>query len=59
MLVAYAYNPSYSGSRDKKDLSSKQPWADSSQDPISKKPITKIRAGGMAQGVGHELKPQY
>jgi hypothetical protein len=28
------------------------------QDPISKKPNTK-RAGGMAQGVGPEFKPQY
>jgi hypothetical protein len=28
-------------------------------DPISKKPITKKRAGGVAQGVGPEFKPQY
>jgi hypothetical protein len=32
--------------------------ANSSQDPILKKPITK-RAGGVAQGVGPEFKPQY
>jgi hypothetical protein len=30
----------------------------SSQDPISKKPVTK-KAGGVAQGVGLEFKPQY
>jgi hypothetical protein len=28
-----------------------QPWASSSQDPISIKPITKKRAGGVAQAV--------
>jgi hypothetical protein len=31
--------------------------ANSSQDPISKTPITK-RTGGMAQGEGPEFKPQ-
>jgi hypothetical protein len=36
----------------------KPAWANSSKDPISKKIITK-RAGGMAQGVGPEFKPQY
>jgi hypothetical protein len=30
----------------------------SSQDPISKKPITKI-AGGVGQGIGPEFKPQH
>jgi hypothetical protein len=29
------------------------------QDPISKKPITKQRAGGVAQSGGPEYKPQY
>jgi hypothetical protein len=29
------------------------------QDPISKKPITKKRAGGVAQGVDPEFKLQY
>jgi hypothetical protein len=35
-----------------------QPGANSSQDPISKKPNTK-RTGRVAQGVGPEFKPQY
>jgi hypothetical protein len=35
--VAYAYNPSYSGSRDQEDSSSKPTQANSLQDPISKK----------------------
>jgi hypothetical protein len=35
-----------------------QPWTNSSHDPISKNPIKK-RAGGVAQGVGPEFKPQY
>jgi hypothetical protein len=38
--VARASNPSYSGGRDQKDCSSKPAWANSSQDPISKKSIT-------------------
>jgi hypothetical protein len=33
-------------------------WANSSRDPISKEPIIK-KAGGVAQGVGPEFKPQY
>jgi hypothetical protein len=36
----------------------KPAWANSSRDPISKNPSQK-RAGGMAQGVGPEFKPQY
>jgi hypothetical protein len=56
--VAHAYNPSYSGSRDQEDRSSKPAQADSSRDPISKKTSQK-RAGGAAQGVGPEFKPQY
>jgi hypothetical protein len=36
------YNPSYSGGRDQKDHGSKAALpANSSEDPISKKPITK------------------
>jgi hypothetical protein len=33
--------------------------ASSSRGPISKKPITKSRTCGVAQGVGLEFKPQY
>jgi hypothetical protein len=29
------------------------------RDPIWKKPFTKKRAGGVAQGVGPDFKPQY
>jgi hypothetical protein len=39
--VAHACNPSYSGGKDKEDQGSKPAWASSSQDPISKIPITK------------------
>jgi hypothetical protein len=54
--VARTYNPSYSGSKDHEDCGSKPAWANSSQDPISKKLYTK-RAGGVAQGEGPEFKP--
>jgi hypothetical protein len=36
----------------------KPAWTNSSQDPISKNPSQK-RAGGVAQGVGPEIKAQY
>jgi hypothetical protein len=42
-LVAHACNPCYIGGRDQEDCGSKPSWANSSQDPISKKKkITKI-----------------
>jgi hypothetical protein len=37
------------------DFSSRPDQANSSQEPISKKPITK-KAGGVAQGIGPEFK---
>jgi hypothetical protein len=40
-LVAHPYNPSYSGDRDLQDFSSKSARANSSRDPIAKKPFTK------------------
>jgi hypothetical protein len=49
--VAHTYNPSYSGSRDQEDCGSKPTWANSSQNPISKNPFTKI----VAPGVGPEF----
>jgi hypothetical protein len=58
VLVAHACNPSYSGGRDQEDQGLKPAQANSSQDPISKIPITK-RAGGVAQGEGPEFKLQY
>jgi hypothetical protein len=40
--VAHTCNPSYSGGRDQEDHGSKSAWGNSLQDPISKKPFTKI-----------------
>jgi hypothetical protein len=59
--VAHAYNPSCSGGRDQKDHSLKPAWASRVQDPIylEKNSSPKKWAGGVAQGVGPELKPQY
>jgi hypothetical protein len=53
--VAHSYNPSYSGDRDQEDYGLKPMWANSSQDPVSKIPITR-RDGGVAQGEGPEFK---
>jgi hypothetical protein len=39
--VAHTCNPSFLGGRDQGDHGLKPAWANSSQDPISKKPITK------------------
>jgi hypothetical protein len=41
VLVAHACKLNYSGGRDQEDGGSKPARANSSQDPISKKPITK------------------
>jgi hypothetical protein len=41
--VAHTCNLSYSGDRDQEDCDSKPAQANSCQDPISKKPITKKR----------------
>jgi hypothetical protein len=57
--VIHACNPSYSGDRDQEDSGSKPAWANSSQDNISKITFTKNGAGGVAQGVDPEFKPQY
>jgi hypothetical protein len=38
---AHAYNPRYSGGRDQENRSLKPAWGNSSQDPISKKPLHK------------------
>jgi hypothetical protein len=54
--VAHAYNPSYSEGRDQEDCSLKPAQANSSQDPILKKPITKM---GWWSGVGPEFRSQY
>jgi hypothetical protein len=57
-LVAHACNPSYSRGRNQEDGGLKPARTNSSQDPILKKPPQK-RAGGVAQGVHLEFKPQY
>jgi hypothetical protein len=49
---------SYPGGRDQEDCGLKPAQENSSRDPISKIPNTK-RADGVAQGIGHEFKPQY
>jgi hypothetical protein len=49
-----ACNSSYSGGRDQENCCSKPAWADSSQDPISNKPIT--RKGLWS---GSRFKPRY
>jgi hypothetical protein len=41
-LVAHSCNPTYSEGRDQEDRGSKSAWANSSQNPILKTPITKI-----------------
>jgi hypothetical protein len=56
--VAHACKLGYSGGIDQEDYSSKPDWANSSQDPILKKPSQK-RAGEMAKGKGPEFKPQH
>jgi hypothetical protein len=53
--VAHICNPSYSGGRDPEDHSLKAAGANSLQDPISEKLITK-KTGGVAQDVGPVLK---
>jgi hypothetical protein len=57
VLVAHAYNPSYSGGRDQENSSLKPARADSLQDPISNNPVNNNWAGGVAQGENPEFKP--
>jgi hypothetical protein len=56
--VAHACNASYSGGRGQEDHSSKPVWAKFERPCLEKNPSQK-RAGGVAQGVGPEFKPQY
>jgi hypothetical protein len=58
-ILDSACNPSYSGSRDQEDCSSKPTLSNSWQDPILKKTHHKKRACRVAQGEGPEFKPQY
>jgi hypothetical protein len=45
VLVVHTYIPIYSGDRDQEERSSNPAWANSFQDPLLEKPLTK-RAGG-------------
>jgi hypothetical protein len=56
--VVHTCDPHYSGCRDQEDLSSKSLTANSTRDPISKN-LSQKKAGGVAQGVELEFKPQY
>jgi hypothetical protein len=58
MLVTRACNLSSLGGRDQEDHVSKPVQANNLRDLILKNPSQK-RAGGAAQGVGPEFKPQY
>jgi hypothetical protein len=56
--VGHACNPSYSGGRDQENCCSKSAWANSSERHYLKKKKSQKWAGGVAQGVGLEFKPQ-
>jgi hypothetical protein len=56
--VAHTCNPSYSGGRDQEDHSSK-PARKIVLKTLSRKNPSQKRAGGVAQGVDPEFKPQY
>jgi hypothetical protein len=56
--VAHACNPSYSGDRDQEDRGSKPAGQTVLKTLCLKNPSQK-RAGGVAQGVAPEFKPQY
>jgi hypothetical protein len=55
--VAHVCNPSYSGGRDQEDqrLTSAQIL----HEPLSQKNPSRKKTGGVAQGVGHDIKPHY
>jgi hypothetical protein len=57
-VLAYTCNPSYSGGRDQEDCGS-EPARQIVCKTLSQKNLQQNRAGGVAQGVGPEFKPQY
>jgi hypothetical protein len=61
--MAQAYNPSYSGGRVQEDHSSKPALGkivpEFLRPYLKNNPSQKKRAGGVAQGVGPDFKPQY
>jgi hypothetical protein len=56
--VVHACNPSDSGGRDQEDCVQGQP-RQIVHETLSQKNSSQKRAGGVAQGVGPEFKPQY
>jgi hypothetical protein len=56
--MAHSCNPSYLGGRDQEDRSSKPARANSSVRPCLEKNHHKTSAGGVAQGISSEFKPQ-
>jgi hypothetical protein len=57
--VDHACNTGYSGGRDQEDHGSKPVQANSSTRPYLEKTLHKNRAGGVAESVGPEFKPQH
>jgi hypothetical protein len=59
--VTHAYNPSYTGGKDQGDLGSKPAWQPGQLvcETLSRKNTPQKRAGGVAEDVGPEFKPQY
>jgi hypothetical protein len=55
--MAHTFNRSYSGGINQEDCSLKLAWANN-HETLSQKTFHKNRTGGVAQGVGPELKPQ-
>jgi hypothetical protein len=56
--VVHTCNPSYSGGREQEDLCSKPAGTNGSRDSFLKKNPLQKSAGGVAQCVGPEFKPQ-
>jgi hypothetical protein len=56
--VTHTCNPSHSGGSDQENQDSKSAWEKFAR-PFLEKIHHKKRAGGVAQGVGPEFKPQY
>jgi hypothetical protein len=62
LIMKLGMSGSLSGDGEQEDWGSKPPQANSLRDPIlktNKQTNHKKRAGGVAQGVGPEFKPQY
>jgi hypothetical protein len=57
--VAHTCGSSYSGGRDQEDCGLKPASGKEFVRPYLEKSLSQKRAGGVAQGIGPELKPQY